>query len=341
MTGTEDGTKLVPLSAHELTRLAHCEAVIQQGLDTFVSVGAAITEIREHALYKGKYETFEAYLKERWGISRKRAYQLQAATTVSRILRDTPTKSGKPREILPDNERQVRALAAVPDERVPDVWDSAVDSAGGRVPTGREVEEAVERFESEQSKSSRRVLHSSESVEWYTPSYIIEPVRKILGNIDLDPASCDEANQIVKAAYWNTESTNGLLEAWYGRVWCNPPYGKTDGQSNQAAWLRKAIEEVGRGACEVVAMLLNAHIGTKWFRTVWQYPLCILDERVRFVGPGSTPGDSPTHGSVIVFVTRDNIAYEALMAEHLKGLGVVSFPTQFDNVVEIGEPIGG
>ena len=36
--------------------------------------------------------------------------------------------------------------------------------------------------------------HSSASQEWYTPAPILERVRAVLGPIDLDPASCEEAN---------------------------------------------------------------------------------------------------------------------------------------------------
>lgn len=340
MAGTEGGTKLVPLSEHELTRLAHCESVIQEGLSTFVSVGAALTEIRELALYKAQFDSFDTYLRERWGFSKQRAHQICSAAIVSRILRDAPTKSGEPRDVMPTNERQVRALSDVPEEHIPHVWDAAVDAAGGRVPTNREVESAVKRFENEGPTSSREVLHSSESVEWYTPGYIIEPVRKTLGGIDLDPASCGDANMTIKAYSFIEPPGNGLFESWHGRVWCNPPYGKADGQSNQAAWLQKSMIEVDRGACDVVAMLLNAHVGAKWFRAVWRYPLCILNERVRFLRPDGKPGDAPTHGSVIVLVTNDPGAFESRFVKSMKGLGVVSLPTEFGDVVEVGEPIG-
>src|SRR6266496_3292476 len=50
---------------------------------------------------------------------------------------------------------------------------------------------------------AHRVLHMSAnqggSNEWYTPEYLVEAARETMGKIDLDPASCDYANRIIKA----------------------------------------------------------------------------------------------------------------------------------------------
>jgi len=44
------------------------------------------------------------------------------------------------------------------------------------------------------------VFTSSASVEWYTPAWLVELVRRVFrGVIDFDPASCAAANAIVKA----------------------------------------------------------------------------------------------------------------------------------------------
>lgn len=57
--------------------------------------------------------------------------------------------------------------------------------------------------------------------EWLTPPNIIEA----LGDFDLDP--CAPINPP-----WNTAKNHlninddGLSKPWFGRVWCNPPYGR-------------------------------------------------------------------------------------------------------------------
>jgi len=45
-----------------------------------------------------------------------------------------------------------------------------------------------------------------DSDEWYTPAWVIDAARAVLGQIDLDPASCARAQDVVKAGhYWVRE----------------------------------------------------------------------------------------------------------------------------------------
>ena len=60
--------------------------------------------------------------------------------------------------------------------------------------------------------------------ESYTPAKYIEAARQVMGGIDLDPASNTHAQQIVKATKWHGVNEDGLLQAWHGRVFLNPPY---------------------------------------------------------------------------------------------------------------------
>ena len=43
------------------------------------------------------------------------------------------------------------------------------------------------------------VEHNSGNNEWYTPSYIVEAARRVLGAFDCDPASSDFANTLIGA----------------------------------------------------------------------------------------------------------------------------------------------
>src|SRR4249920_3702239 len=58
---------------------------------------------------------------------------------------------------------------------------------------------------------SDRLGHlSQESFEWYTPKKFIEAVRKVLGAIELDPASSEHANRNVQATTFYDETVDGL-----------------------------------------------------------------------------------------------------------------------------------
>jgi hypothetical protein len=59
-----------------------------------------------------------------------------------------------------------------------------------------------------------------------------------LGEIDLDPASNALAQSWIKAGNFFTIEDDGLKQQWFGRVWCNPPYGRTVN-----LWLEKASTE--------------------------------------------------------------------------------------------------
>jgi hypothetical protein len=90
--------------------------------------------------------------------------------------------------------------------------------------------------------------HSSASVEHYTPALIVDAARRLMGGIDLDPASCALANETVKAARYYTRDDDGLTKPWRGRIFLNPPGGliKVPGKkakSSTRIWWQKLTDE--------------------------------------------------------------------------------------------------
>lgn len=142
------------------------------------------------------------------------------------------------------------------------------------------------------------VLFSSVTDEWFTPAALLDLARTLLETIDLDPASCAEANQRVRAARYITRAEDGLGQDWSGRVWLNPPYGR----GGQELWSRKLMSCYYAGSVTEALLLVNAQTSERWFQPLWGFPLCFIRGRVRFERPDGTRGMSPTKGSAVAFL---------------------------------------
>lgn len=178
--------------------------------------------------------------------------------------------------------------------------------------------------------NSRLALLSSDSVEWYTPRWILDAAHDVMGGVDLDPASCHEVNLAVRASLFFTEADDGLRQAWGGpaggsRVWCNPPYGKDAGASLQGRWSAALVDRYRRGEVAQACLLVNAMTGNKWFAPLWDFAICFLSARVHFVAPAASGAkDQPTHSSVVVYLGPN----EERFAEVFGRLGRVVLPMQ-------------
>lgn len=115
----------------------------------------------------------------------------------------------------------------------------------------------------------RTAKHSAMSVEWYSPPWIVERARSLMGGIDLDPASCADAQRLVRAERWfDREAAHGPDGSvpradktcalspevtWAGRVYLNPPGGlaTAPGPSRSAAvqWFAKLAHEWAEERC--------------------------------------------------------------------------------------------
>lgn len=71
--------------------------------------------------------------------------------------------------------------------------------------------------------SSLAAKTSNASAEWYTPPWLAKVARECMGSIDLDPASCHQANVLVKANQIYDYVDDGLTQEWSGNVFLNPP----------------------------------------------------------------------------------------------------------------------
>lgn len=141
-----------------------------------------------------------------------------------------------------------------------------------------------------------KAVTTSDSNEWYTPKEYLEAVRNVIGNVTLDPASSEMANETVCADEYFTKSDNGLEQEWYGNVFLNPPYGGMSGP-----FVEKLMAEYQSGNVTQFIVLVNANsTETKWFAPLWDFLLCFTDHRINFISPTGEKNGS-THGSVFVY----------------------------------------
>jgi ParB family chromosome partitioning protein len=139
--------------------------------------------------------------------------------------------------------------------------------------------------------------------EWYTPGEYLEAARAVMGGIDLDPASCAEANRSVRAARYYTQAENGLLHPWSGRVWCNPPYTQVrPGRSALKAWVEKLVVSYRLGHVSEAICLLPSDTSTRWFAWLWAFVVCFPPRRLRFDRPGTQRREQPPFGTCFVYL---------------------------------------
>lgn len=170
--------------------------------------------------------------------------------------------------------------------------------------------------------------HSCESVEHYTPPGIIEAARAVLGGIDLDPATSVVANTIVKAPRIFTAAEDGLAHSWAGRIFLNPPGGKTQNESNQKRWYFKLANEWSDGrvdaaifVCFSVELLQTTQVDSPaGLPLPLDLPFCIPSRRIGYFverqeqegGSRLEKGTSPPHASAIILFPPENDYVAAL-----------------------------
>lgn len=137
------------------------------------------------------------------------------------------------------------------------------------------------------------VHFSSATDHWATPQAFFDDVNERHGPFDLDVCATTEN---AKCARFYTKEQDGLSLPWTGRVWMNPPYGRTIG-----LWMKKAYESVESGEAHFIACLVPARTDTKWWHDYAERG------RIKFIR-GRLKFGNAKHGapfpSVLVFFSK-------------------------------------
>jgi hypothetical protein len=132
--------------------------------------------------------------------------------------------------------------------------------------------------------------------EWLTPRYITDA----LGPFDLDPCSPITRPWSTARTHYTIED-DGLVKEWYGRVWCNPPYGK-----HTFTWLEKLAQH-GRGIA-----LIFCRTETKGFHAqIWDKAdsIFFFKGRLKFCDINGKTGNTANAPSCLVSYSGEDTLY--------------------------------
>lgn len=159
--------------------------------------------------------------------------------------------------------------------------------------------------------------------DWGTPPIYIESARKVMGSIDIDPASNDNAQKIVQAErYFTLKDGNKTLETtWTGNVWMSPPYGR----GLAAPFADKVCYDYILGNINQAIILTNNVTDAVWWNsTIGKYATayCFPNHRLNFVCPKSGKEiRGNAQGQVFAYMGNDVQVFVTEFKQH--GLCVV------------------
>jgi ParB family chromosome partitioning protein len=150
-------------------------------------------------------------------------------------------------------------------------------------------------------------------VEWYTPQDYVKAARLTMGSIDVDPASCEKANQTVKASKYYTIDDDGLVQRWEGNVWMNPPYS----QPLVAEFCNLLVDKFRKGETKQACVLVNNTTETQHYQNMLNYSqaVCFVKGRIKFIDKYGDAPSTPLQGQTVLYfgdsprVFAENFSY--------------------------------
>jgi hypothetical protein len=178
--------------------LEQLETVIKQNIGAFYEVGRALMEIRDKGLYRDVlgYETFEAYCKARWDMSKMHAYRLMDSCKVIETVKSNQL-------VTPANESQTRPLARLEPDQQREAWQKAVATAPEGKVTAAHVSKVVKEITGEQPKQKPEPKPTIPEHAVYFATIAISQLERIS---DDDPTRGKALNMVEN---WIKQNRNG------------------------------------------------------------------------------------------------------------------------------------
>jgi hypothetical protein len=195
----------------------------------------------------------------------------------------------------------------------------------------------------------KEVNQSSGNTEYYTPVELVALARRVLGHFDLDPASCELANQEIKATTIYTIHNDGLTKPWAGKVFMNHPFHKgekacaiskvtgnslckkkncrpnefnttrghhiTEDIPSNLQWITKLDEEYRNGNVTEAICITFSSMSETWMIPLLNQLQCFPRGRIQYRRPDGTTDGSATKGSLITYFGDNKRLFEQVFGE--------------------------
>jgi phage N-6-adenine-methyltransferase len=229
--------------------------------------------------------------------------QENAVTDADRVLKPTLTDAG----ISKNLSSQAQKLARMSPDEFEQRVENWRENLGTRVTVGLLDTAHV-----------RGTLGTGEN-DWHTPAVHLDAARRVMGAIDLDPATSDTAQTRVGAAKFYTQKDNGLVQPWSGRVWLNPPYS----QPLIRHFVEKMVQCWQKREISAAIMLTHNYTDTGWFHHALSAAtaVCFTKGRIRFLDPDGQQA-APTQGQAFFYFGPDGARFAQVFGE----FGAVCLP---------------
>lgn len=144
----------------------------------------------------------------------------------------------------------------------------------------------------------KQVMFSSDRHDWETPQQLFAELNsEFMFTLD---AAADKKNS--KCVKFFSAADDTLHNEWYGRVFCNPPYGK-----DIPKFVQKAVEEIQQPYCELIVLLIPARTDTKY----WHEHIFNVADEIRFLKgrlkfeTGGVPAAAPAPFPSAIIIYRN------------------------------------
>lgn len=140
---------------------------------------------------------------------------------------------------------------------------------------------------------------NNQNDEWYTPPEFVESARRVMGEINLDPASNKKANEWIEADEFFSLENSAFLNEWHGKVWMNPPYSRIIKD-----FVDKLVDEYDADRVSEAIVVTNNGTDTRWFHRLAgaSSAICLVKGRIGFQNVDGVRIDNNNKGQIFTYI---------------------------------------